>query len=763
MRGPVGPGTTTRWPSSLVAVLLGWVVAGSWRPLVERPERFWWPVLVAGAAVSAIGVGLRTRRLPTGVIVPAQLLGGLAVLLVWFADGWWRLATSVPGLISSAASGAEAINRLRSPVPAHFEGTAPFLAALGVLLVVVVEAGAATLRRPALVALPALLGLTVPTLILAQRLDLLLVMSAALLWWALLWLEEQQRLRAWGRAASGGAAGDARTGLAPLAVAAGTIAGALVLSTVTPVSSSSILARHRGHGTAKGPGGVALANPLVGIRRDLLTRTHTPMVHTSTDDPDPSYLRLTVLDELDGATWRPSARSLPASNRVHGPVPTGLIPGSARGPSYRWRLRLDDGFDTTWLPLPGPTSSVRVPGDWRYDSRTLDVVDVDRGRPTGGLRYAATAVRPQYSPAGLAAAPQAPGEVGGPLVDLPATLPPVVRDVTARVTRGARTPYAQLVRLQSWFRSRFRYSLAQRPGSGLEGLARFLTTDRVGYCQQFATAMAVMGRTLQIPSRVVVGYLHPSRVRGRQATWTSDDLHAWPEFYFSGQGWVRFEPTPAVRTGTRPPEWTAGHRSPQARTPTASARPQPRGSLPLPGPRRPDAVGASSTHRDEGAPWWAIPAAAVLLIAAAAGVPTLVRRRQRRRRLDPSLSDRELVEGAWAELRATATDYGIGWPEDRSPRETLGRVQARVSSDVELRGLLATFTELVERARYAADPRLTGAEREEVGRIVAAWSAAMAGAASERVRSRARWLPRSVYDARTPAPAEHDPELLTTV
>ena len=119
------------------------------------------------------------------------------------------------------------------------------------------------------------------------------------------------------------------------------------------------------------------------------------------------------------------------------------------------------------------------------------------------------------------------------------------------MTQGAEGNFAKAVALQDWFRTSggFRYSLEQRSGSGMDLLAAFVTNDRVGYCEQFAAAMAAMGRVLGIPSRVVVGFLDGDTLEDGRILYTSDDRHAWPEMYFAGVGWVRFEPTPGSRVG----------------------------------------------------------------------------------------------------------------------------------------------------------------------------------------------------------------------
>ena len=102
-------------------------------------------------------------------------------------------------------------------------------------------------------------------------------------------------------------------------------------------------------------------------------------------------------------------------------------------------------------------------------------------------------------------------------------------------------------------------------------LAAFVTNDRVGYCEQFAAAMAAMGRVLGIPSRVVVGFLDGTTQESGRILYTSDDRHAWPEMYFTGVGWVRFE----ADTGLAPARRRRGPASPARQRHRRTARAMP--------------------------------------------------------------------------------------------------------------------------------------------------------------------------------------------
>src|SRR5690606_31916530 len=119
---------------------------------------------------------------------------------------------------------------------------------------------------------------------------------------------------------------------------------------------------------------------------------------------------------------------------------------------------------------------------------------------------------------------------------------------------GLDTNYEKAVALQDFFTSgQFEYS-EEAPvefgfdGSGARILGDFLEV-KAGYCVHFSSAMAAMARSLGIPARVVVGFTPGAEVLDEadqlvEYQVTTRDLHAWPELYFVGVGWVQFEPTP---------------------------------------------------------------------------------------------------------------------------------------------------------------------------------------------------------------------------
>lgn len=743
----------SRSRDAAVAALLAaasWATAWSWAPLDARPARYLVPGAVAVALLTLIGIGLR-GRVPAVAAVLAQAVLPALVLVAWFAPvaGQHRLPGphTVAHVVRLAVLGADQVNTYTAPVPSRFVAVPVFLAACALGLALAVDVVGLTLRRVPAVGLVLLFGLAVPISVLIQDLSTAVFVAAAGCLLAAVAIDHEGRARSWGRQAGPGARAirTRRPGAASL-IGTAAVAGALLLAAVLPLPDGIYAVG--GHGRPNASSDVVLSNPMLDIRRDLLERTHTPLLQVRTDDPDPSYVQLTVLDDFTGADWRTRPRALPAGNRAEGELPA--APGTdprRDGPPTHWQLTLEPGFRTRWLPLPTPTRTVSVSGDWRYDARTLDVVDV--GGEATGLTYHATAGRRPFAAAALDAAGAPVGPATDGMTALPSTLPPVLARTARRITRGATTEYQQALALQRWFRTggHFTYSTAAAPGTGAALLARFVTVDRVGYCEQFSTAMAVLARTLGIPSRVVVGFLRPTGTSpgGDTRVFTSDDMHAWPELYFAGSGWVRFEPTPGARTGPAPAFTREPVPAPPVATPSPSVRPRPSAT---PTPRvhaAPDRPTSGRSHPLRAtAPVLAVLAA--LALAALLCLPRGVRAVRRRRWLAPRHDARRLAHGAWQEVRALALDHDLGWPEGASPRVQAAHLRARVSSDVSAVAALRDLTAFVERARYGRPAPVTAAEQRAVLAAVAQWRALVRDAVSPRTARRARWWPPSLLE-----------------
>ncbi|MCL1795737.1 MAG: hypothetical protein FWG37_02480 [Clostridia bacterium] len=123
-----------------------------------------------------------------------------------------------------------------------------------------------------------------------------------------------------------------------------------------------------------------------------------------------------------------------------------------------------------------------------------------------------------------------------------------VYDLALRVTRDASTDFEKALALREHLRRNYAYTLSPEvPPHNQDFVSYFLLCEKQGYCTYFASAMAVMGRIVGLPTRYVEGYLaEPS---AGTAHVTSRNAHAWTEVYFDGFGWISFDATPPRNTG----------------------------------------------------------------------------------------------------------------------------------------------------------------------------------------------------------------------
>jgi transglutaminase-like putative cysteine protease len=150
-----------------------------------------------------------------------------------------------------------------------------------------------------------------------------------------------------------------------------------------------------------------------------------------------------------------------------------------------------------------------------------------------------------------------PPDLRGYLV-LPGNLPPRVRELARAITANQPTPYDQALALESYLRALpYSYQVQPLPHGG-DAVDQFLFDMRQGYCTYYASAMAVLARSLGIPARVASGYATGSYDPASKTYIVHEaDAHAWPELYVNDR-WLPFEPTPIrplpgrVGTGTPP-------------------------------------------------------------------------------------------------------------------------------------------------------------------------------------------------------------------
>lgn len=301
----------------------------------------------------------------------------------------------------------------------------------------------------------------------------------------------------------------------------------------------------------------------VSVRRSLLEQDDTEVLRYTTTAQSPSYLRLRALNAFDGEAFR---------SDVEAEEPIGGVGAFSDARDDGESLRADpaDFIDTDVrvtdfagdrLPVPDNVREVRG-----ADPRLELTVQPSNGEIAlngasavlSGQRYTVA------SEPSTATADELRG-VDPAVFEVPFRIgytsreevPEAAAQLAEELAADADTAFDTAVAFQDYFRGSFAYSLTVTSPPGEDPLESFLA-DRIGYCEQFASAFALMMTSQGYPARVVIGFT-PGELDGEQWTVSAKNAHAWPEVWFGPEhGWVRFEPTPAAAAnGVRQPGVTA--------------------------------------------------------------------------------------------------------------------------------------------------------------------------------------------------------------
>lgn len=725
-----------------------------------------WVIVAVVAVISVMVAGIVGRQVlkfwPLVVVAQGAVLS-VALTILFARDA--AIAGVLPGPAAFERMGilfdaALAITREQRPPVESNQGMVFLLVASTGLVAIAVDLLAASVSQPALAGLPLLAVYCVPAALLPGGLPWYYFAAAAAGFLLLLSADAGERVRSWGRVLSAAVAGqrqrrspdDGPGGLARggRRVGAVTVIVAVLIPAMVPGLGDRLLS-DSGDGPGEGDGStIRTINPILQLRKDLISGDTTPLITYTTEVDDPEPLRIVTADVYDGKTWAPRRAAIPRDQRVdQGPLPeppglTDDVDQTLR----ETRIKIEN-LQQSYLPLPYPTREVSVKGRWLYDQTTLNVVG--EGVNTKDLAYRAKHfdIRPTQDQ--LSAAGEPPAALS-PFRQLPDDLPASIQRTAQDVAKQG-TDYEQAARLQRWFRQsgNFQYSTnapASEDGDGSsDAIADFLEAKK-GYCVHFASAMAVMARTLGIPARVAVGFLRGEQNADGAWVITAKDAHAWPELYFQGVGWVRFEPTP--RSGlASPPDWSIPSSGglPEEAEPSVpaqqpSAAPSAENTAPATDDEQENATTEPTLIDRLGAvPWRAV--GVVVLALLVAGAPLAATRIGRRRRWRRAVSGPARVEAAWDDLRERLSDLDVGWASSWTPRA----LQRRLITDLGLGGseqaALMRLVADLEAARYAPPQDAPQRSREELLADVQLVVAAAEGQATGKVRLRARWLPSS--------------------
>jgi len=445
---------------------------------------------------------------------------------------------------------------------------------------------------------------------------------------------------------------------------------------------------------------VVIIKPLSDIRRQLKVDPPIEVMRVTSDQP--TYWRLTGLDEYDGREWVLEAR--PRSIR-NGVVAAPRPPTTGDVIEQRYRLT---SLLSPWMPAA-------------YAARTIDAtarVEVDEGSQTlllrdetsPGLAYTVRSQVPRIT----ANLPASPGAVADPTERL-------LGDIARPLVAGAATPLDTARRLEQHFHG-YTYNEDVEGGHSVARLRRFLA-DRVGYCEQFAATMTLMLRGLGIDARVGVGFL-PGTSDGVEYIVSTKEAHAWVEADIPGAGWTSFDPTPGRPNAPPPPAETE-------ETEPATPPPVPEETtLPAATPR-PQEFPADVTN-----PATDFPAAVIWLAVALAVIAAIPVSKRIRRTVRQIGEPRDVILGGYAELTDRAQD--LGWSS--RPSETQREFMRRATGPQDLAG--TSIARLTARALYGP-PGITDEE------AATAWAGVPPALAA--MRRRAPWWRRVLapFDPRT--------------
>ncbi len=278
------------------------------------------------------------------------------------------------------------------------------------------------------------------------------------------------------------------------------------------------------------------------------------VMHIRVDGDDRGSLDLkwrgVALSNFDGHTWSNNRDERPLYARLDGLF---VLPRPAAGRSssphpIHYRVVMEPvGMNVFFLA--GTPESL----EGNYGHVAIDdsggVFNLDPEHPVS--RYQASSDIAQPPASSLRGAGQAyPPDVLSIYLGLPA-LDSRIPELARQITASADNNYDRAAAIENYLRTRFGYSLQLPRTVPHDPLANFLFERKQGHCEYFASSMAVMLRTLGIPSRVVNGFRTGEfNDLNSQYIVRASNAHSWVEAYFPDHGWVAFDPTPGAAIAT---------------------------------------------------------------------------------------------------------------------------------------------------------------------------------------------------------------------
>jgi transglutaminase-like putative cysteine protease len=303
-------------------------------------------------------------------------------------------------------------------------------------------------------------------------------------------------------------------------------------------------ARMIGFSTRVDLGGVGKlrSDPTIAMRVHLNEPPATPASRLAL------YLRGTSFDHYDGSSW---TRSRPANSPApHQEGSYVWISPSARSSVEAMSIDLEP-ITPPIIFLPSDAVGIRVnePTDMMSGRGPKVLVAADdeykyERADERGLQYSVYRGRARPEPLSLSDR--------GRYLEVPTAIAGPISDLARRWAGPLATDLEEANAIEDHLRTEYRYDLDSPSGAAPQPLLHFLFESKAGHCEFYSTAMAMLLRTLGVPTRNVTGFIGGTYNRfGEFYAVRQGDAHSWVEVYLDGRGWTRFDPTPPSSSAPR--------------------------------------------------------------------------------------------------------------------------------------------------------------------------------------------------------------------
>jgi transglutaminase-like putative cysteine protease len=693
-----------------------------------NPQSWFPPAMLVVGLVAVVGLVMRGVTRSRLLVVATQVIV-LAWILLWSvaADTFSFLLfptwESLEVANTLALQALDTIQQYSAPAPLN-DGITFCLLVIVALVAICVDAMAATWRSPAAAGLPLLTAYLITAANGDSALALRLFVIPVAIWLVMIHTTARARFSRWSTARSAEeseideashdrAALWSFTGLGARVGVVGVLL-ALMVPAIVPHFEPRYLTEGLGR-SGSGTGTVGF-NSTLDLTASLRSTDQSPVLRYTTTGFTRAPLRVLATSYYSRGQWLEAGGN---DNGLRSPVP---LPDQSQRRDYVMSVT-DNTLAAPRIAAPFPVVAVSMEGTpWTIDPVTRDV---RVGRSVSSYRVTYADIAPNAALLRESGTPDSP-DITADDLSIPDRSRALIERWSAEVTRSKDNPLDKAIAIQNHLRdtSIYTYSLdlgeplRDDAGRLLDPIQNFYESRR-GYCVQFATAMIMMARAQGIPARMAIGFL-PGDRSGDQYVVKASDAHAWPELYFQGYGWLRFEPTPGSRSGTPPPYAvlggdagsTGGGRSvTDTQTgggSTASVRKTidqqdvgavPNGSFG-------DTLSSVFSLRNV-----ALTLAVLIGLLAAFVMPLtawLLRVRRRRR----AVTRQDLAEAEWEALTSHFVDLGLTAPDGATLRQLRQRYVTEGHLDADNATAMGRITATLEKARYDRPERTSVAETD---------------------------------------------------